>query len=162
MEISVTREAFVFICSVLCGGLIFLLYDLFRLIRRKTKGDMIVVHVQDGLFWILALCLLFFCVFHVNNGVLRLYEIIGAGLGALLYGLTLSPLVLRLLDQILKTFAKIFKFFCKILLTPLLFAYNIMYRCLCFIFLPLKTLAKRGFRRFVKSLRRSVRFIKKK
>ncbi len=162
MEISVARETFVFLCSVLCGGLIFLLYDLFRLIRRKTKGDRVLLHVQDGLFWVLTLCLLFFCVFYFNNGILRLYELAGAALGALLYGLTLSSPVLRLLEQLLKIFAKIFKFFCKILLTPLLFAYNIMYRCLCFILLPAKMLVRRVFRRFFESLRRFVRFIKKK
>lgn len=162
MEFSVSKEAFVFLCSALCGGLLFLLYDLFRVIRQKSGAGETMIHVQDGLFWLMALAVMFFMVLYVNNGTVRFYELFGAILGAVIYGLTLSRWILRFFCWFLGIFSVFFGFFFKILLTPLLFTYNIMYRCLCFVFLPMKKLGKRIGRQLLDSIKRTVRFSKKK
>lgn len=161
MEISVTHEAFVFLCSALCGGALFFVYDLFRLIRLNVGEGYWMVQLHDILFWLTALTITFFTVLYINNGSIRFYELLGAGLGAILYGLTLSAPILKLFNRILAFFSKIFKIFLKILLTPLVFMYNIMYRGVCCILLPLRRLWRRLFRRLHTSLRRAVRYAKK-
>lgn len=162
MEFSVTHEAFVFVCSALCGSALFFVYDLFRLIKRKSGASRLMQNLQDAVFWLTALAISFFTVLYANNGAIRFYELVGALLGAILYGFTLSPWILKLLDKILDIFSKIFKFFLKILLTPLLFMYNIMYRWISCMYTPLRRLARRMVRQLRESLRRTVRFAGKK
>ncbi len=162
MDFSVSKEAYVFLWSVATGAVLFLLYDLLRIVRRKSGAMGLYVHVQDGVFWLASFAIMFFVIFHINSGILRFYELFGAGLGAVLYGLTLSKLVTALLDKILEVFSKIFKFFLKILLTPLFFVYNILYRYVCLLFKPLMRLGKWGIRRICNGIKRTGRLIKKK
>ncbi len=162
MEISVARETFVFFSCALAGGLLFFVYDLFRLIRRQEPNRSVMIHVQDGLFWALGLFILFFALFYINNGIIRFYEFLGIILGVVLYECILSPWVLRVSDWILRFFSKVFKKFFKILLTPLIFMYNIMYRCLCFVLFPLKKLGKRSVDRMLTATKRASKLLHKK
>ncbi len=161
MEFSVAREALVFLSSAAAGAGMFLLYDLFRVIRLKSGAGQALIHVQDGVFWLLSLGLMFFVVFSVNNGTLRFYEILGAFLGAVFYGFSLSGGVLKILGVILDVFSGFFKVFLKILLTPLVFMYNIVYRCICLFLRPLVRLGRLIFRRIDRDIKRTGRMIKK-
>ncbi|MBQ9914783.1 MAG: spore cortex biosynthesis protein YabQ, partial [Clostridia bacterium] len=69
MDFDLTREAFVFLCSCACGAGIFLLYDLFRSIRKSAGGGTALTDLQDCLFWVLAFVVMFFVIFYINNGV---------------------------------------------------------------------------------------------
>ncbi|MBE7022658.1 MAG: hypothetical protein E7414_05550 [Ruminococcaceae bacterium] len=162
MGISVSKEAFVFLCSALTGAGICLLYDIFRLLHRAGRPGGFLLQVQDVLFWVLAASVMFFVIFYVNNGSVRLYELIGAALGALLYSLTLSKWVFLIFNQIIAFFSAFFKKILKILLTPLLFMYNIMYRCIKPILRLFKRLARLLGRRFCRSAVRCGALLKKK
>lgn len=161
-DFSVSKEAFVFLCSVLCGAVIFFVFDLFRLLRKKSGACTFFVHIQDGMFWLIAFLIMFFVIFYANNGTLRFYEILGASLGALIYGFTLSGWVFWLLEKVTDLFSGIFKFFLKILLTPLYFAYNILYRYICLLLRPFMRFGRFAAIRLTESLKRSGRMIKKK
>lgn len=162
MDFSISKEAFIFLCSALAGAGIYFLYDLFRLMRQKGNGQGLLVHIEDAVFWLLACLIMFFSVFFANNGGVRLYELLGAGLGALIYSLTLSKWISLLICRILDFFSFFFKKFLKILLTPLLIMYNIMYRCTK----PVLRLLRRGcrviFRRFSEGAARCSRLVRKK
>lgn len=162
MEFSVSKEAFVFLCSAAGGALIFLVYDLFRTIRRASGCSKLFVQVQDGAFWLIALGIMFYVIFTVNNGTVRFYEILGAALGAVLYGFLLSGLVLKILYTLLRLFSEIFKVFLKILLTPLVFLYNILYRYTCLLFRPFARFCRLIFRKTAEGVKRAGRMIKKK
>ena len=161
MDFSVSKEAFVFLSAVLCGGLLHMLYDLFLIIRKKSTAESVMIHVQDGLFWILALFIMFFGLLTINGGIVRFYELLGVVLGVILYRLTLSKYVLKLFCKILAIFSKIFNIFLKILLTPLCFLYNIIYRYICILFLPIKKLIRRLFRRLTETTKRTLAFSRK-
>ena len=162
MSSSITQEAFVFICSALCGGLLYFLYDLFRVIRKESFASSAIIHLQEAVFWTLALVVMFFGLLYLNNGVVRFYELVGAILGAILYGLTLSKWVLQFFCRILTFFSRFFKLFFKILLTPILFMYNIFYRSMRFFCLPILRCMRRAGKRIKEKLTRSFRFSKKK
>ncbi len=161
-DFSVSKEAFVFLCSALSGAVIFFVYDLFRLTRKKSGADRLFIHIQDGMFWLIAFLIMFFVIFFVNNGTLRFYEILGAALGALIYGLTLSGWVFSLLEKTVDIFSRIFKVFLKILLTPLYFMYNILYKYICLLLRPFIRFGRFTAKRLAESLKRSSRMIKKK
>jgi len=162
MDFSVSKEAYVFLCCVLCGGVLFFVYDLFRVIRKKARVGRLLTHLQDGIFWALAFVIMFYLIFTVNRGTLRFYEILGAALGALLYGVSLSKWVLCCLSFLVDFFSKIFKKFLKILLTPLFFTYNILYRYICLLFRPFLKIGRFLLRRLTENVKRTGRMIKKK
>lgn len=161
-EFSVSKEAFVFLCSTAGGAAIFFVYDLFRLLRKKSGYLALFTHIQDVVFWLVAFSIMFFVVFFVNNGTVRFYEILGAALGALLYGFALSGWVLKLLDGLIDVLSKIFRIFLKILLTPLYFAYNILYRCICLLLRPIMRFGRFALVRLTENVKRTGRMIKKK
>lgn len=162
MAASISKEAFIFLCSAAGGGVIFFIYDLFRVVRKNTGGGTLFLHIQDGVFWLIAFGVMFFIIFSVNNGGVRFYEILGAVLGAALYGSLFSALVQKGIDKILVFFAAVFKVFLKILLTPLYFAYNILYRYICLVFRPFVRYGRFVFRRLTESVKQTSKMIKKK
>lgn len=162
MEFSINREVQVFFSFVLCGAILYFCYDLFSVIRKQTKAEGFMVHLQDGLFWLVGLFILFFFAFKESRGNIRFYELLGAILGAVLYGLTLSRWVVPFVGKFLEFLSLFFKKILKILLTPLVFMYNIIYRCIYFVFLPVRQITKRFIRVCRSSGRRALRFCQKK
>ncbi len=149
MEFSIAQEAYVFLASVLCGVFISVIYDILRVIRSYVKTTHAVTNTQDIIFWCIALIIMFFTVFHTNHGYVRWYEFLGVFLGALLYFLTLSKAFYMVSKKFIDIFFKIFEFFCKILLTPLVFTYNIIYKSILFIFVPIFKFLQKIIRRLV-------------
>ncbi len=143
MDFSVTHEAYVFLISVLSGAGMGLIYDLLRCVRRCAKSTDVITDIEDIIFWAISIAVMFFSIFFTNHGVVRWYQFFGVILGSILYFLTLSRVICICVQKIIEIFLKIFIFFCKILLTPLLFTFNILYRSILFIFVPI-------FRLFVK------------
>ncbi len=137
MEFSLAQEAYVFLATVLCGACIGIVYDLMRVIRSFSKPSVSLTDVHDIIFWSLASVIMFFTIHHINAGKMRWYEFLGAFLGAILYFLAFSKIFRYLLCRTVEIFSRIFAFFCKILLTPLLFAYNIIYKGIVFVFAPI-------------------------
>ncbi len=147
MDFSISKEVSVFLASIAAGVLICIVYDLFRVIRLRAKTSAILTDVQDILFWVVATVVMFFVIFHVNNGAVRWYQFFGAVLGAVVYLLTASRFVLRGIGLLIDFFTKIFVFFLKILLTPLLFTYNIIHKCIVVIFVPIYRLLRRLYKK---------------
>ncbi len=162
MEISVAQEIFIFLSSMAAGGAICLLYDLFRVMRLQENVGQMLIHVQDLVFWLLAFGIMFFVVFFVNNGTLRFYEFLGAFSGAFLYEIFLSSRILKLLGFAVTFFSKIFKVFLKILLTPLAFMYNIVYRCICIFLRPILRFGRALLRRIQCGIRQATRMLRRK
>jgi len=162
MNMSIGKEVYVFLCAMATGAGIYFLYDLFRLIRQQTQCATLIVQVQDAIFWVLSLCLMFFVMLHANNGSVRLYEFFGVALGAFLYGLLLSKVMRTLLRMILRFFSFFLKKILKFLLTPLLIMYNIMYRCARVVFCALFRKSKRFVRCLRTGTNRSIKLMKRK
>ena len=152
MEFSVTHEAYVFLCSALAGVFISIIHDIFCAVRKKCADFGMFNDIQDIIFWIIAAIVMFAVVFFANNGEIRWYEFFGVILGAVLYIFTLSRTFLAAFEFILEIFSKIFKFFFKLLLTPLIFLYNIVFKGIVFIFRPLFKLCMKLKQRFKRRL----------
>ncbi len=147
MEFSVAQEVYVFLSSAVSGIFICVVYDLLRVMRSYTKISRAITDVQDIIFWCIAIFIMFFMVFHTNRGYVRWYEFFGVFLGAVIYFFVLSEVFCNVLKKIIDIFLKIFIFFCKILLTPLVFTYNIIYKSILFIFAPIFKILQRFARK---------------
>ena len=95
MSMQIRYEAWLLLLSLLVGGWLMLVYDLFRVLRLMVKHSSFVRGIEDFLFWIFA---------GVDGG-LRLYAIVGVLVGMSLY----DRIVSRFLFAVLKKACKWFK-----------------------------------------------------
>ena len=152
MLLTLGEELRIFFYSVFGGALIMLLYDIFSVTFKKDNWPFFVVTVCDGIFVLSACAITIFITLSVSRGMVRFYEFLGLILGATLYKLTVSRLFCLLFSEVLYAIFTFFKIFFKILLTPLLFMYKMINRCIRWLFCPIG----RQIKRFVSYLYRIV------
>lgn len=138
MGISVADEVYIFFAMVVLGGILGVLFDVFRVIRKVKKMNTAFVAVSDFVFLVCALILVTGGMLYFNNGQLRWFEFFGLFLGALIYFLLLSHIIICVFVKIIEVFTKIISYILKILLTPLMFLYKILTRPIIFIYCGLK------------------------
>lgn len=102
MIVSVGEQAYLFLISVCIGGLFGMVYDNFRVIRILIKHKRINVYLEDGLFWIIITGITYYVFLHKNNGEVRLYMLLGIGLGFVVYIFTISKIIVKVYTEILK------------------------------------------------------------
>jgi spore cortex biosynthesis protein YabQ len=114
----IQNQAYVFLISILVGGVLAIIFDFFRLLRRKGNTKNYVVYIQDVLYWLIVTFIIIISAFITNDGELRGYMFIGYILGAVIYVVTISPYILKftnkLLDFIESIFKNIYDFFRKL------------------------------------------------
>lgn len=109
MTISVSAQAFTFMCSVVGGIAIALIYDIFRIKRKAFKTGNLAIYIEDLLYWLLVAVIMFIMVYYSNEGELRSYLFIGAFLGVVFYAMLLSKPVMNSSIFIINIIRKIFK-----------------------------------------------------
>lgn len=102
MLFQTAGQSAAFLLMLACGLEIGLAYDLLRLLRRLFRPGVMLSLALDLLFGAAAAGLLIASLLKALDGELRLYALMGALAGFLLYGATLS----RLLEALLKRAAR--------------------------------------------------------
>ena len=85
-----------FLLMLACGLRLGLLYDVFRLLRRLFQPGFLLSLALDLLFGAAAAWLICASLLRALEGELRLYALMGALCGFILYGATLSRLLVAL------------------------------------------------------------------
>ena len=80
-----TRQGGVFLTMVYAGLLCGVAYDILRLVRRMTHAGRMASAAVDLLFWLLAGGVSAYTLFRISNEPVRLYALLGALCGMLLY-----------------------------------------------------------------------------
>lgn len=118
MILSLHAQARLFLLTVLMGGGMGLLYDALRVFRHALHHKPLWVQLEDGLFWILAVFLVFGVMLHASGGEIRFFSILGLFGGMGLYWLTLSRLVIAVSDRVISLVKYIAGLFWRIVTTP--------------------------------------------
>jgi spore cortex biosynthesis protein YabQ len=118
MNNLVSNQAFIFLVSVAGGLIIAFIYDIFRIFRKTIKAGDIITYIQDLIFWMLVAIIIFAMVYISNEGKLRGYIFIGITVGAVLYSLLLSNIVMKSAMLIIKIVSFPIKVLIKILSVP--------------------------------------------
>ena len=118
MILSLHAQAKLFLLTVLMGGGMGLLYDALRVFRHALPHKPLWVQLEDGLFWLLAVFLVFGVMLHASGGEIRFFSILGLFGGMGLYFLTISPFVIAVSDTIIRLIKYLSSLFLRILLTP--------------------------------------------
>lgn len=118
MILSLHAQAQLFLLTVLLGGGMGLFYDGLRVFRHALRYNAFWVQAEDGLFWLLAVFLVFCVMLHANAGEIRFFTILGLFGGMGLYFLTLSRMVLAVSDKIISAVKYMLGLFGRIVTTP--------------------------------------------
>lgn len=90
---SLAEQTYAFLMTILAGGVIGFLFDLYRVFRSALRPKQLATAVTDLLYWIVVTPMVFALLLAGNWGELRLYVAVGLGVGLLLYFQALSPAV---------------------------------------------------------------------
>lgn len=82
--------------AFLSGAGLSLVYDMIRVIRRIVPHGIILVSIEDLVYWVAAGGWLFLKACQVNNGIIRGYMLLGIGAGALAYGILFGRWFMRI------------------------------------------------------------------
>lgn len=122
MSQDIINEVMFLIHSFFMGVIITVAYDGFLILRKLIKHTMLLISLEDMLFWIACAISVFYMLNEENNGILRWFAVAGAALGMIIYKKSLSPVIIGILSNVL---AWIFHFLFQVLgllLKPLVFA----------------------------------------
>lgn len=97
-----SSQLYIFLIYCLCGIIIGIFFDIFRILRKSFKTPDVITYIQDIIFWILTGIFLLFIIFKFNNGEIRSYIFIGLGLGIIIYLLIFSKVFIKVNTTIIK------------------------------------------------------------
>jgi len=112
---TVTRELIIFFYFILGGMMGGIFFDLLRITRRNRRIGDIVVYLEDIIFWLLLGAGVIWLSYVTDAGQIRIYMIVALFLGMIIYFLTLTKLIYKVLDftcrYLVWLFGLIFKIF---------------------------------------------------
>jgi len=117
MSESIVRDNYFLLYSLILGVSVTILYDLLRIFRRVIKHKDALVSIEDLLYWVIVAISVFYVMHTENNGTLRWFAILGAGIGMGIYKKLLSTPFVNIsskgLSFVLKYLGKAFSFITK-------------------------------------------------
>lgn len=148
MNQALSIELSFFLISVLCGAILLLVYDIFRILRRIIKHNGGFVALEDLLFWVGASLFIFVMLFKENDGIIRGFAIIGMTAGMLLYHYILSDIIVNLVTKLIQTLFRPFAIVLRKIKSFLAFIWKWAKRAINFV--------TRRLKKWTKSVRISV------
>jgi len=126
MILSMSGQGLLFLSTVAVGAAIGLFYDFFRVFRRVATHSGWAVQLEDFLFWICATAAMFYFMLNRNFGEIRLFSIIGAACGIVLYFATISRVVLKVSVAVINFIKRVITAAVRIITLPLRFIFNLI------------------------------------
>jgi len=118
MILSMPAQAWLFLTTVGVGAAVGLFYDFFRVLRKTTPHGKIAVQIEDILFWLAVTVVIFYYMLHRNFGEIRVFVLLGIGIGAVLYLATVSFWVVKAAVAVVEYLKKVIIAIVRILLLP--------------------------------------------
>jgi len=123
--IYLADQTMAFLQSMVVGMLLALLFDGFRISRIAIPTAGGVVFMEDVLFFLVCAVVSFLLMMTATEGQVRIFILIGEGLGATLYTLTVGRAVMAVSKTIIAIIKGIALFIFKWILTPV---WRLIYR----------------------------------
>ena len=97
-RVEIAQQTSVFLGACLLGALLGVCFDLVRTVRLLLPPKGPLTTLQDILYWCLAALATALYLINTNDGQIRVFILVGEGLGAVVYGCTLSRPVRRITE----------------------------------------------------------------
>ena len=121
MSQNIIAEVVFLFHSFLLGIVITFVYDGFLILRRLIPHNLLLISLEDMIFWIACAIGVFYMLYEENNGILRCFAVFGATLGMLAYKKSISPLFIDIMSTIIKRVCHILYYILQFLLRPVRF-----------------------------------------
>ena len=126
MILSMEGQAWLFLSTVLMGAAIGLLYDVFRIFRKTARHSQLAVQLEDLFFWVAATGLTFYYMLHRNYGEIRVFVLVGVGIGLTLYFATVSRFVLIVFVNVVNYLKRVVAVAIRIVLIPVRYVFALL------------------------------------
>lgn len=93
---GISNEAIFLGISACVGGGLFFLYDILRIFRRIKKHGVILVGIEDLLYWLICTVVVFLMIYQENDGMVRGFALGGILIGMLVYYSLFSRYVIKI------------------------------------------------------------------
>ena len=140
--IFIVDQVYTFLYAIFGGAVVAFLYDVLRIKRRTIKTSVIIVGLEDILYWLTAAVFLFCVVFKSNSGEMRGYIFIGNVIGVILYEALFSKIIIDSSIKVINIIKRILLFIWEILSYPFKLTFRILRIPFSFIFKRITKLAK--------------------
>ena len=120
MSAQILAEIRFFVSSVTIGVLESVIYDGVRILRRVIPHHKVMVALEDLLFWLVTLFLMFFCLYDMNDGVLRWFSVVGVLIGIRIYKKIFGEYLVEMVSAVLNKALDIVKKVLLWLISPLI------------------------------------------
>ena len=100
--------------SVLVGAVLFVVYDLIRILRRIFPHGIIWISLEDFFYWSIAGIWFFLRLCQVNDGIVRGYILLGMAFGAWMYYRLCSRFLMKRITKVVILLKKRLKKFWKL------------------------------------------------
>ncbi|MBM7557180.1 spore cortex biosynthesis protein YabQ [Halanaerobacter jeridensis] len=112
-------QFFTFLNMILVGGIIGLIFDFYRVLKRKMIFSVYLSNLFDFLIFLIFTFIVFVRLIQLNGGQVRWYIFLGVIVGNIIYYFSISKIAVKnimiMTDSSLKVYYKIKKIFLKIL-----------------------------------------------
>lgn len=121
MSQNIIAEVVFLFHSFLLGIIITFVYDGFLILRRLIPHNLLLISLEDMIFWIACAIGVFYMLYEENNGILRWFAVFGATLGMLTYKKSISTLFVNVMSTIIGRIFRVFYRILRFLLRPVRF-----------------------------------------
>ncbi|MDI3507961.1 MAG: hypothetical protein PWP48_471 [Clostridiales bacterium] len=118
------EQTYVFGIMIICGFLVGIVYDLYRVFRWKCRPSKVIIGLLDLLFWLVTALFCFYVLFKINYAEIRFYLFLAFGGGWMCYLLVVSRYFIALFTKIMEVIATISKSLTNLLLLPYKFVHS--------------------------------------
>ena len=158
MLLSIEDQVVILLASVYGGLMLGLIFGFYRFVRDIFRFGGMVTFIGDMLFWAAALVVTLSIVYRSSSGLVRVYQLLGFGLGTMLYLYFLGGIVETLLNGLAYFVKGLFFTVVKLMRGPLRVLSNLLWNPCN----TVKTRVCKSFARMGLEPRKYLRLIKNK
>lgn len=106
VNISILEEVHLFIGGFLLGAVLVACYDVIRVFRRILRHGIILVSIEDCMYWMFCAVMMFCMLYQNNDGKIRAYIIGATAIGGVFYHLLLGKHFIRIISKVILAIKK--------------------------------------------------------
>lgn len=132
-----TVQFMTMLAMILGGFYLGMILDTFRRASKHWKNSVFLTYFMEISFWFSQTLLLFYILYLVNAGELRLYVFLACLLGFAAYQVLAAEAYKKLLEHLIKLVLSIYRFVSKglhmVLVTPIVFVISLIFTAIAYI-----------------------------
>lgn len=126
--LDISFQVVLFFIAIASGFIMGGVYDIVRIFRRIIHHPPIFMFMEDAVYWISAIGVVFYIMLVMTQGEIRFFAIGGFFIGMFLYFCTISKLIIRSAEFIIKILKAILNKILCIITFPFKILYKLLYK----------------------------------